>query len=46
VQLHAMLAEPQYLADLGEQAQRTVAEHFTWQGCGAATVAAYEEAPG
>jgi teichuronic acid biosynthesis glycosyltransferase TuaC len=45
-QLHAMLAEPQYLADLGEQAQRTVAEHFTWQACGAATVAAYEEALG
>jgi teichuronic acid biosynthesis glycosyltransferase TuaC len=45
-QLHAMLAEPQYLADLGEQAQRTVAEHFTWRACGAATVAAYEEALG
>jgi teichuronic acid biosynthesis glycosyltransferase TuaC len=45
-QLHAMLAEPQYLADLGEQAQRTVAEHFTWPACGAATVAAYEEALG
>jgi teichuronic acid biosynthesis glycosyltransferase TuaC len=45
-QLHAMLAEPQYLADLGEQAQRTVAEHFTWPAGGAATVAAYEEALG
>jgi teichuronic acid biosynthesis glycosyltransferase TuaC len=45
-QLQAMLAEPPYLADLGEQAQRTVAEHFTWQACGAATVAAYEEALG
>jgi glycosyltransferase involved in cell wall biosynthesis len=43
-ELHAMLAEPRYLADLGEQAQRTVARHFTWKACGEATVAAYEEA--
>ena len=43
-ELHAMLAEPAYLADLGERAHRTVAEHFTWKACGAATLAAYEEA--
>lgn len=43
-ELYAMLAEPAYLADLGERAQRTVAEHFTWPACGRATVGAYEEA--
>ena len=43
-QLEAMLSEPAYLADLGERAQRTVAEHFTWEACGRATVAAYEDA--
>jgi glycosyltransferase involved in cell wall biosynthesis len=45
-ELHAMLAEPAYLADLGERAQRTVADHFTWAACGEATVAAYAEALG
>jgi glycosyltransferase involved in cell wall biosynthesis len=29
---------------LGEQARRTVIEHFTWAGCGRATVEAYEAA--
>jgi len=43
-ELHAMLAETEYLVDLGERAQRTVAEHFTWKACGEATIAAYEEA--
>jgi teichuronic acid biosynthesis glycosyltransferase TuaC len=43
-ELLAILSEPAYLADLGERAQRTVAEHFTWEACGKATVAAYEEA--
>lgn len=28
----------------GEAARRTVVEHFTWEGCGRATVAAYEAA--
>jgi teichuronic acid biosynthesis glycosyltransferase TuaC len=45
-ELLAILSEPDYLADLGERAQRTVAEHFTWEACGRATVAAYEEALG
>ena len=43
-ELEAILSEPAYLADLGERAQRTVTEHFTWEACGRATVAAYEDA--
>jgi glycosyltransferase involved in cell wall biosynthesis len=43
-ELHAILSEPAYLADLGERAWRTVTKHFTWEACGAATVAAYEDA--
>jgi teichuronic acid biosynthesis glycosyltransferase TuaC len=43
-ELHTILSEPEYLTDLGERAQRTVTEHFTWETCGAATVAAYEDA--
>ena len=31
-------------AELGAQARATVAAAFTWERCGAATVAAYEEA--
>jgi teichuronic acid biosynthesis glycosyltransferase TuaC len=30
--------------ELGRQARETVARHFTWERCGAATVAAYETA--
>ena len=29
---------------LGARARETAAEHFTWERCGRATVAAYEEA--
>jgi glycosyltransferase involved in cell wall biosynthesis len=43
-ELEAVLSEPAYLSDLGERAQHTVAEHFTWEACGRATVAAYEDA--
>jgi teichuronic acid biosynthesis glycosyltransferase TuaC len=43
-ELEAILSEPEYLADLGERAQHTVREHFTWEACGRATVAAYEDA--
>jgi teichuronic acid biosynthesis glycosyltransferase TuaC len=43
-ELEAILSEPAYLADLGERAQQTVREHFTWEACGRATVAAYEDA--
>jgi glycosyltransferase involved in cell wall biosynthesis len=31
-------------ARLGAAAQATVGAHFTWEACGRATVAAYEEA--
>ncbi|MDX6641983.1 MAG: hypothetical protein QOF12_2994, partial [Solirubrobacteraceae bacterium] len=30
----------------GAQARETVRRHFTWEACGRATVAAYEEALG
>jgi glycosyltransferase involved in cell wall biosynthesis len=46
----ALAAEVEHLLDadwgarIGAAAQRMVAEHFTWDACGAATVAAYEEA--
>ena len=43
-ELQEILGDPAYLADLGESARRTVAEHFTWEACGRATLAAYEEA--
>jgi teichuronic acid biosynthesis glycosyltransferase TuaC len=36
--------EPGYRQDLGRTARATVLERFTWERCGAATVAAYEEA--
>jgi glycosyltransferase involved in cell wall biosynthesis len=42
-ELHAILSEPAYLADLGEHARRTVVSHFTWEASGRATVAAYED---
>jgi teichuronic acid biosynthesis glycosyltransferase TuaC len=43
-ELEAIIAEPDYLADLGARARHTVTEHFTWEACGRATVAAYEDA--
>ena len=43
-ELEAILSEPAYLADLGARARQTVVEHFTWEACGRATVAAYEDA--
>jgi glycosyltransferase involved in cell wall biosynthesis len=43
-ELEAIIAEPDYLADLGARARHTVMEHFTWEACGRATVAAYEDA--
>jgi glycosyltransferase involved in cell wall biosynthesis len=33
-------------ADQGQRARRTVEQHFSWDACGAATVAAYEDALG
>jgi glycosyltransferase involved in cell wall biosynthesis len=43
-ELRALLDDPRWRAELGAQARATVAGAFTWEGCGAATVAAYEEA--
>ena len=43
-ELEAIISEPDYLADLGARARHTVMEHFTWEACGRATVAAYEDA--
>ena len=43
-ELDALLAEPAYLRELGARARATVARAFTWERCGRATVAAYEDA--
>jgi teichuronic acid biosynthesis glycosyltransferase TuaC len=38
-----LLCDPQRLREAGRRARATVAAHFTWERCGAQTVAAYEE---
>jgi glycosyltransferase involved in cell wall biosynthesis len=38
------LLDPDWGTRIGAAAQATVAAHFTWDACGAATVDAYEEA--
>src|SRR5690606_31342691 len=43
-QIAELIDEPRYLHDLGHQARDTVAKGFTWERCGAATVAAYANA--
>jgi glycosyltransferase involved in cell wall biosynthesis len=43
-ELHALLDEPAWLHDLGARARATVERSFTWERCGEATVAAYEDA--
>jgi glycosyltransferase involved in cell wall biosynthesis len=43
-ELRTLLADEGLRLRLGESARRTVAEHFTWERCGRATVAAYEDA--
>ena len=40
----ALLADPNGVARLGAEARATVERSFTWERCGAATVAAYEDA--
>jgi glycosyltransferase involved in cell wall biosynthesis len=40
--LEALIAD----AAQGQRARRTVEQHFSWDACGAATVAAYEDALG
>jgi teichuronic acid biosynthesis glycosyltransferase TuaC len=39
-----LLSDPQRLREAGRRARATVAGHFTWERCGAQTVAAYERA--
>ncbi len=43
-ELRKLLDEPAWRRELGLQARATVEASFTWPRCGAATVAAYEEA--
>ena len=43
-ELRALLEDPAWRRELGAAARETVAAHFTWEGCGRATVAAYEAA--
>ena len=43
-ELRGLLDEPRWQRDLGDAARATVAAHFTWDGCGRATVEAYEAA--
>jgi teichuronic acid biosynthesis glycosyltransferase TuaC len=43
-ELRAILDEPPYRTELGAAARATVEQAFTWEACGTATVAAYEEA--
>jgi glycosyltransferase involved in cell wall biosynthesis len=38
-----LLSDPQRLREAGQRARATVAENFTWERCGAETVAAYRE---
>ena len=42
--IDALLSEDGYLQELGQRARATVQEAFTWEACGRATVAAYEDA--
>ncbi|MSX01840.1 MAG: glycosyltransferase [Actinobacteria bacterium] len=44
--LDEMLASPALLADLGLKARATIERSFSWEACGAATIAAYERALG
>ena len=43
-EIAALAGDPAELAALGRAARATVERAFTWEGCGAATVAAYAEA--
>jgi glycosyltransferase involved in cell wall biosynthesis len=45
-ELRGLLDDARRRDDLGRAARQTVLDHFTWERCGAATVAAYEEALG
>ena len=43
-ELRTLLDDPSYRRELGRTARATVEASFTWERCGEATVAAYEEA--
>jgi glycosyltransferase involved in cell wall biosynthesis len=43
-ELRLILDEPAWRRELGDAARATVEAEFTWERCGRATVAAYEEA--
>jgi teichuronic acid biosynthesis glycosyltransferase TuaC len=43
-EIEGLITDPQYAKDLGEAARETVLRAFTWEACGRATVAAYEDA--
>jgi glycosyltransferase involved in cell wall biosynthesis len=43
-ELRAVLGDPQSRRELGAAARANVEANFTWDGCGRATVAAYEDA--
>jgi teichuronic acid biosynthesis glycosyltransferase TuaC len=43
-ELRALLDEPDWRRELGDAARATVESAFTWEQCGRATVAAYEDA--
>ena len=43
-ELRGLLDEPRWRRELGDAARATVQASFTWEACGRATVAAYEEA--
>ncbi len=42
--IDVLTADPRFLDELGRRARATVERSFTWEACGRATVAAYEEA--
>jgi glycosyltransferase involved in cell wall biosynthesis len=43
-ELRTILDDPQWRHELGAAARANVEASFTWEGCGRATVAAYEDA--
>jgi glycosyltransferase involved in cell wall biosynthesis len=43
-QIDELLSDDSYLQELGRRARSTVETAFTWEACGRATVAAYEDA--
>jgi teichuronic acid biosynthesis glycosyltransferase TuaC len=43
-EIEGLVTDPQYAKDLGEAGRETVLRAFTWEACGRATVAAYQDA--